>query len=219
MKNTLYEILEVSEKASKEVIEKAYKVLAKKYHPDLQKTDEEKKNAEEKMKKINEAYNILIDEVKRRDYDQKIKAERMAEEEKNKLNYENSKFKQEGYNDIDQRYIDMRRKRYEEELRKKQEEMQAQMKENLEKQYQNAYYNYVKSLGRNIKERWTWEKTKKLFLGISIIIIIGLILWIIPPTHNMMVDIYENNIIIKVIVNIIISIIKAFFETIKSIFS
>mgnify|MGYP004462013251 CR=1 FL=1 len=37
MKNTtLYELLEVSENASKEIIEKAYKVLAKKYHPDLQ---------------------------------------------------------------------------------------------------------------------------------------------------------------------------------------
>lgn len=37
MKNiTLYEVLEVSENASKEIIEKAYKVLAKKYHPDLQ---------------------------------------------------------------------------------------------------------------------------------------------------------------------------------------
>ena len=35
---TLYEILEVSEKASKEIIEKAYRVLAKKYHPDLQET-------------------------------------------------------------------------------------------------------------------------------------------------------------------------------------
>lgn len=37
MKNiTLYEVLEVSENASTEIIEKAYKVLAKKYHPDLQ---------------------------------------------------------------------------------------------------------------------------------------------------------------------------------------
>ena len=35
-KNTLYEILEVSENASPEVIEKAYKILVKKYHPDLQ---------------------------------------------------------------------------------------------------------------------------------------------------------------------------------------
>ena len=47
MKKTLYDILEVSEKASKEVIEKAYRVLAKKYHPDLQ-TDENKIKAESK---------------------------------------------------------------------------------------------------------------------------------------------------------------------------
>ena len=50
---TLYEILEVSETASKEIIEKAYKTLAKKYHPDLQETADKEK-AEEMMKKINE---------------------------------------------------------------------------------------------------------------------------------------------------------------------
>ena len=38
----LYEILEVSQKASKEVIDKAYHVLAKKYHPDLQKETQKK---------------------------------------------------------------------------------------------------------------------------------------------------------------------------------
>ncbi len=46
-----YEILEVSQKASKEVIEKAYKALAKKYHPDL--NQDNKKEAEMKMQKIN----------------------------------------------------------------------------------------------------------------------------------------------------------------------
>ena len=48
---TLYEILEVSENASNEVIEKAYKVLVKKYHPDLQKP-EDKEKAEAKMKSL-----------------------------------------------------------------------------------------------------------------------------------------------------------------------
>lgn len=52
MKN-YYEILEVNEKASKEVIEKVYKVLAKKYHPDLQRTPEEKEKAEEKILRKN----------------------------------------------------------------------------------------------------------------------------------------------------------------------
>lgn len=76
----LYDILEVSKKASKEIIEKAYKTLAKKYHPDLQ-TPENKSKAEEMMKKINEAYDILSDEQKRKEYDEKI------EEENRQKNY------------------------------------------------------------------------------------------------------------------------------------
>ena len=68
---TLYEILEVSENASKEVIEKAYRVLAKKYHPDLQ-PEEQKQKAEETIKKINEAYAILSNEEKRKEYDETL---------------------------------------------------------------------------------------------------------------------------------------------------
>ena len=63
MKN-YYEILEVDRNASKEIIEKAYKTLAKKYHPDVQ--EQNLKNiAEEKMKLINEAYSVLSDEIKK----------------------------------------------------------------------------------------------------------------------------------------------------------
>ena len=54
-----YEVLEVSEKASKEVIEKAHKALAKKYHPDL--NQDNLKEAEQKMKEINEAFEVLMD--------------------------------------------------------------------------------------------------------------------------------------------------------------
>ena len=73
MKN-YYEILEVDKNASEEVIEKAYKTLAKKYHPDLQ-TAENKEYAEKRMKEINEAYYILSDEQKRKAYDEKLEAE------------------------------------------------------------------------------------------------------------------------------------------------
>ena len=54
MKN-YYEILEVDKNASEEVIEKAYKTLAKKYHPDLQNNSD----CQDKMRQINEAYEIL----------------------------------------------------------------------------------------------------------------------------------------------------------------
>ena len=58
MKN-YYEILEVDKNASDEIIKVAYKALVKKYHPDL-KEGNAKINAEDKIKQINEAYDIYL---------------------------------------------------------------------------------------------------------------------------------------------------------------
>jgi len=66
-KKDLYEILGVDRNASQEEIKKAYRRLAKKYHPDLNPGDKE---AEQKFKEINEAYEILSDPQKRAQYDQ-----------------------------------------------------------------------------------------------------------------------------------------------------
>ena len=62
-----YEILGVDKSATREEIKKAYKKLAKKYHPDLNKEDPD---AAEKFKEINEAASVLGDEKKRQQYDQ-----------------------------------------------------------------------------------------------------------------------------------------------------
>lgn len=66
-KRDYYEILGVSKNATDKEIKKAYRDLAKKYHPDLNPGD---KAAEEKMKEINEAYEVLSDPQKRAQYDQ-----------------------------------------------------------------------------------------------------------------------------------------------------
>lgn len=224
--NTLYDILEVSEKASKEVIEKAYRVLAKKYHPDLQ-TAENKVVAEKKMKEINEAYGILSDESKRKEYDESLLRERQVKEQENNIqnkdsmqtNYQSqSQTPQNGYyannTQADQRYRDMQRRKYEEQLRKQQEQMQR----NMQEQYENAYYNYLRSLGYRIKEKWTWEKTKKLVIALLIMIGIIAILWFLPPTHDMMVNFYETNHLVKIVVDIVLGTIVAIFETIGDIF-
>src|SRR6266571_1604873 len=63
-----YERLGVSRGASKDEIKRAYRRLAKKHHPDLNKDDP--KAAEEKFKQISEAYEVLADDEKRRIYDQ-----------------------------------------------------------------------------------------------------------------------------------------------------
>ena len=63
-----YEILEIDNDADSESIKKAYKKLAKKFHPDLNLDDIE--SSEEKFKEINEAYHVLIDDSERKKYDQ-----------------------------------------------------------------------------------------------------------------------------------------------------
>ncbi len=66
MSKSLYETLDVSESASADEIKKAYRKLARKYHPDINKEPE----AEEKFKEINAAYEILSDKEKKQQYDQ-----------------------------------------------------------------------------------------------------------------------------------------------------
>src|SRR6266545_7773414 len=61
-----YKILGVDRKASEEDIRKAYRDLAKKHHPDRNPND---KQAEERFKEINEAYQVLSDTTKRTHYD------------------------------------------------------------------------------------------------------------------------------------------------------
>ncbi|NLY29508.1 MAG: molecular chaperone DnaJ [Firmicutes bacterium] len=66
-KRDYYEVLGVDRNASEAEIKKAYRRLARKYHPDVNKEDP---NAEEKFKEISEAYRVLGDEKLRQQYDQ-----------------------------------------------------------------------------------------------------------------------------------------------------
>lgn len=76
-----YELLELSKNASEDTIKKVFRILIKKNHPDLFE-GEEKKLAEEKVKLLNEAYEVLIDKEKRKDYDFKLNQYNQEENEK-----------------------------------------------------------------------------------------------------------------------------------------
>lgn len=65
-KRDYYEVLEITKNASESEIKKAFRTLARKYHPDVNKSSE----AVDKFKEINEAYQILSDPQKRSAYDQ-----------------------------------------------------------------------------------------------------------------------------------------------------
>lgn len=63
--NTYYEVLRVTEKATPQQIKSAYRMLAKRYHPDTNNSPE----AGGKFRRINEAYQVLVDPAKRLQYD------------------------------------------------------------------------------------------------------------------------------------------------------
>ncbi len=66
-KRDYYDVLGINQGASESEIKKAYRKMAKKYHPD---NNSGNKEAEEKMKEVNQAYEVLSDETKRAQYDQ-----------------------------------------------------------------------------------------------------------------------------------------------------
>ena len=66
-KRDYYEVLGIDKNADDAAIKKAYRVLAKKYHPDANPDNAE---AEKKFKEASEAYSVLIDPEKRKQYDQ-----------------------------------------------------------------------------------------------------------------------------------------------------
>lgn len=205
-KSTWYEILEVSENASPEVIEKAYKVLVKKYHPDLQ-TGDSKAEAEKKMKQINEAYDILSNSEKRKEYDFELNQLREQEEGKKQ-----EKFYTSNQND-NADFMDYvkDRKAYHKRLQKEEEKQREKMQEDLNKEYQNAYENYLQSLGYRIKRGWTKERIRDIFIVLLIMAGIIAILWFIPPSHDWMVNFYEENPILKTIIDVIVAIITGIF--------
>ena len=69
----LYKVLGVSETSSKEEIDRQYRKLAAKYHPDRFSEDNEKKDAEKQFENISQAYNVLSNEKSRSEYNARRK--------------------------------------------------------------------------------------------------------------------------------------------------
>lgn len=218
---TLYELLEVSENASKEIIEKAYKVLAKKYHPDLQE-EGDKQEAEKKMKQINEAYEVLSDEEKRKEYDLKLAQERSKEEvqKQSQSEYNQNQYRQPYQTHTkpmsEQEYREALKRQYQE--RREEQERQRQMQEQYEQRYQQAYEGYLRSLGYKIKYKWTWKRFRDLMITIFIIIVICAILWFFPPTNKLIMDFYNSNSIIQAVIETIGNVFKGIWNGICVVF-
>ena len=195
MEENYYDILEVNKNASPEIIEKAYKTLVKKYHPDLQENNL-KNNYEEKIKKINEAYEILSNPEKRKNYDLQLHNNEISKENYNNLINENINLKN-NLNILKEKlnYLNNIQNNYE--------------KNNLNKNNENYYKNInFKNNYNNLKlnKLFNFKKSFKdllaLIITIFIIIFISLILWHIPLTKNYLINLYEKNTILKYIINL-----------------
>ena len=181
MKN-YYEILEVNENASKEVIDKAYKVLAKKYHPDLQE-EKNKKAAEEKIKSLNEAYEILSNPKKKQAYDAKIA--RLKQEEENRKQVEHQNYVNNISNVYARQYTNIQR--------------EAEKHNAMNKQFKKEYNKELRKLRLQ-------GFIRKVIAIVSVIVVLALICFIIYKIHatnRWLHNLYENNIIIKAIVDAI----------------
>lgn len=200
MEQNYYDILEVNKNASPEIIEKAYKTLVKKYHPDLQENDLKIKY-EEKIKKINEAYSILSDFEKRKNYDLFLKNNEVSIDDYNKLyqeniilkkeiNYLKNNYKQNNINNNSNNinyYIEnIRKNNYEKYNTEKNEENNSKIEN---EKYEINYKRILKNI-------------LALIITIFIIFIISFILWHIPFTKNYLINLYEKNTILKSFINI-----------------
>ena len=188
MKN-YYEILEVDKNASEEVIEKAYKTLAKKYHPDLQNNS----NCQDKMRQINEAYEILSNDFKRREYDEKIKRQSVSIEEYNRIIQENNRLKK------DLKRVDNKREMSQNQERLEEMSIMQRYYEQIKKATKQPQMRYERK-----KTKISLEKIKKIVIYIAILIGIGLVLAIVPFTRKFFINLYNNNVIIKLLVDTIV---------------
>ena len=193
MNKDYYSILQINKNASPEIIEKAYKTLAKKYHPDLQQTTKEKKESEEILKDINEAYEVLSNKDKKQEYDKILYDNTISKDDFNKLYEQNQILKnkinilQNNYNinhlsnsNIDKQNISYEKKSkkdYELKEKKQALELKKQIEQAKRQAYYDAYIQDLKNRGYTIKYKKTFKDYIRYFITIIVIILILFIMW------------------------------------------
>ena len=229
MNKDYYSILQINRNASPEIIEKAYKTLAKKYHPDLQQTAETKKESEEILKDINEAYEVLSNKDKKQEYDNILRINTISQEDfdnlykqneflKNKINYMQNKahfdhhssvnVNSNSYNNVynanlkDRQTTSQSSDSQNSQNRKQELEFKKQLEFARKKAYYDAYIQDLKNRGYTIKYKKTFKDYIRYFVTIAVILLVLFILWQIPFIHDYFINLFENNSILKSFIQI-----------------
>lgn len=119
----------------------------------------------------------------------------------------------------------MEKKAQEEALQKqakkqaRKERRQAKKEQQLKREMEiNAYGEFLSRQGYKVKYPWTWLRIKRLFITILATIIVMVIAWHIPYVRKMLMDLYNENFIIRTLTNLVVSIFQTILQGIKSIF-
>lgn len=193
MEKNYYDILQVNKNASPEVIEKVYKLLAKKYHPDLQ-NSENKQQSEKILKEINEAYEVLSNTEKKEIYDKTLENNYVSKKEYYEIYNQNLALKEE-LNNLKNYYNNL--------------QINNNFQNNLTRYNNFSQNNYnknnikrkIKSPHINIKKHSFKTKINhflKNILSIIITIIILTLLFQIPIIKKFFI----NNPLIRIIINL-----------------
>ena len=231
MDKNYYEILEVDRNASPEIIEKAYKTLAKKYHPDLQ-DNVHKKESEEIFKIINEAYQTLSDPEQRALYDQKIEDTIVSQDKYDEMYQQNQVLKDKlsdlqqhmynentysqnsntvnnntnmNYNSVQNNtqnsYQNTQAEHYRRNL-----EYEQQVNQARQQAYHDAYIQDLKNRGYKIRYKKSFSDYVKSFIALIIVILILFLIFQLPFVKNYFIELYNTNSVFRVIGNIFINI-------------
>ncbi len=77
--------------------------------------------------------------------------------------------------------------------------------------YNREYNNYFRKMGYDVKEPWTLKRVKRVAIAIIVVILFFVIMWYIPPIRAMLIKLYEENFVIKGLVDIVKGIINIIF--------
>ena len=186
------------------------------YHPDLQENASKKEEYEEKLKLINEAYETLSNEQKRKQYD--LELEQIEQMKRQQENVENS------YSNFNNSYnpnvsntqyqntsnYDTYDSDKEETQRMYEEEYNRQVNEAINKAYHDAYIQDLKNRGYRIRYKKTFKDYIRTFISIVIFLFILFVLWHSPFVNKYFKNLYEENIVIQTIVDLFYNIITSF---------
>ena len=196
----------------------AYDILSNEEKRDRYDKELAKKRAEELIQNVSVAKNTEPQE-------ENVEMQNDIKQEIPKVQTVSNNSESENYNDEDDDDEIENASLTDEEKKKLKKAARKEFKTNLKKAqkaeeeynraYNEAYNDYLRKLGYTVKEPWTFKRVRNLIISLAVIVFACVLIWNVPVTRNLLVKIYEENIIIKSLVDIVVILFNAIMGAFK----